>query len=366
MPIFLDDEQLIELLSAVFFREAGFVAGVPRRNLEGRSGIHQAPFLVIERSLTAFGGSTVLLPKIIKGNIRQQWEQVMWLQGVVQDLKEAAPKNHSPLPEVTGQSIGEYFHTLYGGSRYEGEFLSVEYKGLLLIYTEIFKKIRQFARAQGMSMLYLPDSFGNKLLGDWLYILKDELYKSLHNNVLTVKSLLRHTRKVSDYRSILKKIRRPDQDLGPGEVHDLLTIISALLRGDKLRPLLEYIRKLTVGSLNAQPVLLQVENVVPSQLIIGAADFYLDYAKKHKGRSLFLARKLGFQAQTLRSWANGLHQVGLYPDNNHFPFPEALKNLDIKLFLSTDQVDFLLQKKGSLCFGIKDGLTLTADLYLVK
>ena len=367
MPVYLKDEQLRELFLAVIFRETGYIAGIPKRHIEGRCGIHQIPFLVIEKSLVPFSYDTVLIPRYIAGDYDSQWQQVMWLSGVVRDFQQARPKGFKSLPDVRGQSAGEYFHKIYGGTRADGEFLSVEYKGLLLVAdNNIFAKIKQYAYAQGLIVMYMPDVYAEKKLDAWLNIVRKKLYSSLENSALNIKGLLHHTRKIPDYRSLLKKIRKQGQQLSIEEYHDLLTILSALLKEEQLRPLLNYFRRLVIGSLGAQPVLVELNNISKAQLIIGIADYYIDVAKRYKNRSLLLTKKLGFRGEVNCADGRDMYYINLYPDENYYPVPEGLKDLRMTVFLSGEQIDYIRENKACFKLMIKEGLNLVADIFLVK
>ena len=367
MPVYLKDEQLLELFLAVIFREAGYITGIPRRHIEGRCGIHQMPFLVIEKSLVPFNYDTVLIPKCVTGDYDNQWQQVMWLSGAVSDLQQARPKVFNPLPDVRGQSAGEYFHRIYGGTKADGEFLSVEYKGIVLVPgTSIFARVKQYAHGQGLAIIYMPDVFAEKPIDVWLNITRKQLYSSMENSTLKIKGLLHHTRKMSDYRHLLKKIRRQNQQLSPEEYHDLLTILSALLKEEQLRPLLNYLRKLVIGAIDAQPVLLEINSIPKTKLIIGAADYYIDAAKRYKNRNLLLTKRLGFRGEVNRANGRALYHINLYPDENYYPVPEGLKDLRMALFLSGEQIDYIRENRACLKFMVKDGLNLAADIFLVK
>ncbi|KUO49536.1 MAG: hypothetical protein APF76_03235 [Desulfitibacter sp. BRH_c19] len=367
MPVHLNNEQLLELFLAVIFREAGYIAGIPRRYIEGRGGIHQVSFIIVEKNLVPFSNDTVLIPKFINGDYDNQWQQIMWLSGVVNDLQQARPKNYNPLPDASGQSVGEYFHKIYGGVRSDGEFLSVEYKGILLVFgTNIFSKIRQYANSQGIAIMCFPEVYCEKQLDTWIDITKKQLYSSFENSTINIKGLLHHTRKISDYRKLLKKIRRQNPQLSPEEYHDLLTILYALLKEPKLRPLLDYLRKMIIGSLDSQPVLLEVNNITNSQLIVGAADFFKDIAKKYKNRNLLLSKRLGFRGEVDRENGKALYHINLYPDDNYHPVPDNLKDMRLKAYVSGEQIDSIREKKTCLKIMIKDGLILTADILLVK
>ncbi len=367
MPVHLKDEQLLELFLAVMFREAGYIAGIPRRYLEGRTGIHQVSFIVIQRNIVPFSNETVLIPKFIYGDYDNQWQQAMWLSGVVNDLQQARPKNYNPLLDVSGLSVGEYFHKIYGGVRSDGEFLSVDYKGILLVLgTNIYSKVRQFANSQGIAIMCIPEVYKGKKLYEWIDVTKKQLYSSFENSTINIKGLLHHTRKVSDYRNLLKKIRRQNQQLSPEEYHDLLTIIYALLKEQKLRPLLDYLRKLIIGSLDAQPIILEIKNTPNSQLIAGAADFFNDIAKRYKNRNLLLSKRLGFRGEADRVNGTAMYQINLFPDDNYHPIPENLKDLRLRAYVSGEQIDSIKESRACLKIMIKDGLVLTGDIFLVK
>lgn len=367
MPVYLKDEQLINLFIAVIFREAGYIAGVPRRYIEGRGGIYQIPFLIVDRNITFMGTESVLIPRYIAGEFEEQWQQVLWLNGVVRDLQEARPKKFISLPHTGKQSIGEYFHKLYGGARSEGEFLSVDYKGIIISIGNIISpKIREYAVSQGIIYMNIPLYYQKKAITDWINIIRRKLFSSFENNTITVKGLLHHTRKIPDYRSLLKKIRRQNQCLSPEENHDLLTVLYALLKEDELRPLLNYLRKLTVAIIDSQPVLIKIDNITITNLIKGTAGYFYDLAKKHKGRSHLVSKRLGFQGEVQKKSDQPLYHVVFYPDENYFSVPEELKGLIITAFLSGEQVDALRNSKSTLSLTVKEGLVLSADIYLVK
>lgn len=367
MPVHLKDEQLLELFLAVIFRETGHIAGIPRRYLEGRSGLHQISFIVVERNFVPFDTDTVLIPKLISGDYDNQWQQAMWLSGVVNDLQQATPKNYNPLPDVSGLSVGEYFHKIYGGVRSDGEFLTVKYKGILLVFgTNINSKVRHYANAQGIAIMCLPGVYCEKELHLWMDIIRKQLYSCFENSTININGLLHHTRKIPDYRNLLKKIRKQNQILSPEEYHDLLTIFYALLKEPKLRPLLDFCRKLMIGSLNSQAVLLEVKNLSNSQLISGTADFFNDIAKRYKNRNLLVSKRLGFRGEVDREDCRALYTINLYPDENYHPIPENLKSMRLKVYLSGEQIDNIRENKACLKIMIKDGLVLTIDIFFVK
>ncbi len=367
MPVYLKDDQLMDLFLATVFREAGYIAGVPRRYIEGRGGIYQIPLLLIDRSLSALNNSNVLIPKIINGDYDKQWEQVLWLNGVVADLQEARPRNFLPLPDIGGQSVGEYFHKLYGGIRNDGEFLSVNYNGIVIaVNGEISPKIKQYAVSKGMLVMHLPAIYYGRFLNDWLISIKNAIFSSFKNNIINIKGLLHHTRKISDYRNLLKKIRRQNHNLGPDEFHDLLTIFYALLKEESLRPLQNYLRKLSFALLDSQPVLVQIDNITTSSLIMGISDYYYEIAKKHKSRNLLLPKRLGFKGEVNKQKGDYLYNINLYPDENYHTVPDILKDIKLTIFVTGEQVDNIRNKKAPLSITVKEGLTLTVDISIVK
>ncbi|MBZ4687399.1 MAG: hypothetical protein PWQ96_226 [Clostridia bacterium] len=366
MAVYLEDRLLLEYIVAVILRENGYVAGIPRRLLYGRSAGHHVPVIGIERSSSPFCYHNIIISLVLNSSKSdEQLETLYRLRAILTDLDHTLPPQMEVLPELFKGSVGEYFHKIYGNSRYEQERLSVHYKGIMFSTTKMVKNSWNYANSNGIFIVYFPGKLAGKDLGEWLSLLKLELNAALLDKLITIPSLKRHTRKQNDYRRLLQKIRKKDYLLLPEEYHDLLTVIYALLRKNSLRPFLNHIRSLTLASIDNFPILLEVKNISTTALIEGCASFYLNSAKKQRSRSKSLTERLSLLGEVNELYDGNLYRITCHVDRNHY-IQDSLRQMKLYLYLDSKKVDSIRNNKSCLRLNLKEGLSLIAEVSLLN
>lgn len=365
MPVYLTDEQLFHLLVAVIFRECGYIAGIPRRLLRGRGTCHQVNVVGVEVSPAPFTFNTVIVPEVsLYNGKRDELELLKCLRATLLDLEQTMPSRPFMLPELINTSAGEFFHKIYGGPRNRPESLTVHYVGVLLTDKWINHRAMEYANAHGIYVVFLPTQLAGMSIGKWMEILRSELDNSLKNDRLTHESLFRHTRKVEDYINVLQKIRSPRYDLEPGETHDLLTIVYAILRKEPMRKLLHFIRQLVLASIDNYPVVLQVSHASHTQLMEGAARFYAGVAKRYRSRGKTLAEKMRLLGEVRETEAKNIYLAHFRPDSSYCLVVPQLQKLRLKTYLPAERIERMRHETACLRLPLKDGLSLVLDLFL--
>jgi hypothetical protein len=185
--------------------------------------------------------------------------------------------------------------------------------------------------------------------------------------LLNISSLKSHTRKINDYKNVLNKIKKKDKELKPEELHDLMTILYALLREKTLRPLLNHIRNMAIISLNNYPVISEIRNISAKGLIEGCAAYYLESINKLRGKSKSLSNRLGFLGEVDELSEKYLYRITCYLDNNYYNSEiTSLNKLKLVIYLNRDKLDYLRKNKVCIRVNIKEGLCLIGDIYLLN